>query len=58
MGQARPSTGHAPQGLAAERLARAKRQAEFNQNFPGTPVPPSALAQRAPNRGGRSNGAL
>lgn len=29
-------------GIAAERAARAARQASYNQNFPGTPIRPAS----------------
>lgn len=59
MGAPEPPANHAPQGFAAERLARERRRAQLNQNFPGTALlPPLALAPRTVDQGGRRNGAL
>lgn len=59
MGEPGPPANHAPQGFAAERLARERRQAQLNQNFPGTALlPPLARTSRAVGQGGRRNGAL
>lgn len=58
LGVEQPTTNHPAQGFEAERLARARRQAEFSHDFPGTPLRPLAEVPRIRNPGGRSNGAL
>ena len=58
MGGEPPATGRPAQGFEAERLARARRQAEFSHDFPGTPVRPFAGAPSPRSPGGRPNGAL
>ncbi len=58
MGGEQPTPGHPAQGFEAERLARARRQAEFRHDFPGTAVRPFAAAPGLGKPGGRANGAL
>lgn len=50
--------GRPLRGLAAERQARARRQAEFRHDYPGTPLRPFAVAPGGRPRQGASNGAL
>jgi len=57
MGAAPPTPTHAAEGFAAERLARARRQAQFSRDYSGTPLRPLAEASRIPDAGGGWNGA-